>query len=96
VLFETVADGGICLIIHGGASGADRLAGHWAVDVKIPCMVFPAPWDSCGRLAGPLRNQWMLDFGKPDIVIAFPGGRGTANMVSLARQRNIEVQEIIE
>lgn len=41
-------------------------------------------------LAGHLRNQQMLDEFKPDLVVAFPGGRGTADMVKraiLAQQR---------
>lgn len=28
----------------------------------------------------------MIDEGKPDIVVAFPGGRGTADMVRRARK----------
>ena len=40
-----------------------------------------------GNAAGPIRNQRMLDHGKPDIVVAFPGGSGTADMVKLSRGR---------
>jgi hypothetical protein len=36
----------------------------------------------------------MLDEGKPDLVIAFPGGRGTADMVKKARRAGVEVVEI--
>lgn len=44
--------------------------------------------------AGPYRNQRMIDEGKPDLVIAFPGGSGTADMVERARKANIEVREV--
>jgi hypothetical protein len=47
-----------------------------------------------GKAAGPIRNQRMIDEGKPDLVIAFPGGRGTADMVSRAKKAGIPVQEI--
>jgi UDP-N-acetylmuramoylalanine-D-glutamate ligase len=33
----------------------------------------------------------MLDEGKPDLVVAFPGGRGTANMVQQAHRAGVEV-----
>ena len=36
----------------------------------------------------------MLDEGKPDLVIAFPGGKGTADMARRAREAGIEVIEV--
>lgn len=80
----------IC-IIQGGADGADTLARHWAMERMLPVMTFPANWSRLGREAGPIRNEWMLDYGQPDLVVAFPGGRGTANMVKLAEAAGIEV-----
>jgi hypothetical protein len=63
-------------------------------DQDIPCSVYMADWDGLGRKAGPIRNQRMLDEGKPDLVIAFPGGRGTADMVRRAREAGVEVVEL--
>lgn len=37
------------------------------------------------RLQGPMRNQRMLDEARPQVVIAFPGGSGTADMVDKVR-----------
>lgn len=85
--------GGISQIIHGGARGADDLARVWAIRSGIPDRQFSANWTR-GRMAGPIRNQRMLDEGKPDLVVAFPGGRGTADMVRRARAAGIAVQEI--
>lgn len=85
--------GGISQIIHGGARGADDLARVWAIRSGIPDRQFNANW-TLGRMAGPIRNQRMLDEGKPDLVVAFPGGRGTADMVRRARAAGIAVQEI--
>lgn len=73
---------GIC---HGGARGADRMAGEWARKHNIPCRVFHADWDAFGKRAGYIRNQMMLDVYRPDMVIAFPGGTGTAHMVRLSK-----------
>jgi hypothetical protein len=37
----------------------------------------------------------MLTEGKPDLVVAFPGGRGTADMVRRAYAANVIVKEIL-
>ncbi len=88
-------------LIHGGASGADAIAVEWAVSsmvrrdrFNVLVRPFPADWKTHGKAAGPKRNQRMLDEGKPDLVIAFPGGRGTADMVRRARKAGIPVQEV--
>lgn len=85
----------IDVVIEGGARGADRMAREWArlvagADVET----YEAEWVHFGKMAGGIRNQRMLDEGKPDVVIAFPGGRGTANMVRQARKAGVEVIEI--
>lgn len=82
------------VIIHGGAPGADSLAGEWADLWSLRSEAFEADWQAHGSAAGPIRNQRMIDDGKPDLVIAFPGGRGTADMVRRARAAGIEVREI--
>ncbi len=84
----------ITVIIHGGAQGADKLAGEWARLARIPVEIYPADWDKHGRAAGPLRNKRMIIEGKPELVLAFPGGRGTANMVQQAREAGIVVKEV--
>ena len=85
---------GVDTIIEGNAHGADRMAGYWARKNRITNLKFPADWEAHGKAAGAIRNQQMLDEGKPDLVIAFPGGRGTADMVKRARKAGIEVMEV--
>ena len=82
------------VIIHGGAKGADTLAGYWAVNNGVPVEEYKAEWDKYGKKAGYLRNQKMLDEGKPDLVVAFPGGPGTAMMVKIARKAGVPVHEV--
>ena len=81
-------------IIHGGATGADTLAGVAAEWFNWKCEVYPADWKTHGKKAGILRNIQMLEESKPDLVIAFPGGRGTAHMVKIAREAGVEVIEV--
>lgn len=83
--------GPITQIIQGQARGADWLARLWAVRNEIPCKSYPANWGKHGASAGSIRNEQMLDEGKPDVVIAFPGGRGTAHMKRIAEEQGIEV-----
>ena len=82
------------IIIVGGAPGADTLAEEWADCFGVRKRVFLANWQKHGKAAGPIRNQQMIDEGKPDLVIAFPGGRGTTDMVRRAKAAGIEVKEI--
>lgn len=94
VLDKLHADAGIDAIIQGGARGADSLASDWADTHAVRNQQFDADWENQGSFAGPARNQRMLDEGNPDVVIAFPGGRGTANMVEKAKRRGVKVIEI--
>ena len=82
---------GVTAIISGCARGADTLGIEWAEARGMEVARFPADWETHGRAAGPIRNQQMLDDGKPDLVIAFPGGRGTADMVRRARAAGVEL-----
>lgn len=77
-------------LIHGGAPGADSLAGAWAAFNHVPALVLPANWTTHGKAAGPIRNQQMLTEGHPDAYIAFPGGRGAADMVQRRRKQGIK------
>jgi hypothetical protein len=91
--------GPIEVVIHGAATGADSEAMIWAQTERtngriIKHAPFVADWYTHGKAAGPIRNQRMIDEGKPDLVVAFPGGRGTADMVSRAKTSNIEVFEV--
>src|ERR1700712_5336517 len=73
-------------IIEGGAKGADALARDWATGCYHGLVTVRAEWHRLGNRAGPIRNPRMLVSGKPDIVLAFPGGRGTADMVRQAHE----------
>lgn len=96
-LFEVLDDiheaAEISLLIEGGAEGADKRAGRWAMDRGVDRVTVWANWERDGRRAGPIRNRRMLDF-KPDVLIAFPGGKGTRNMVTLAKAAGVQVVRV--
>ena len=88
--------GPIDVIIHGESKGADRLANLWAEARNITVIAVPADWERYKRAAGPIRNRKMITDHAPDLVIAFPGGTGTANMIGLAHLAFLEVIEVGE
>lgn len=81
-------------IIQGGARGADINAKIYAKNNNIAFETYEADWNTYGKNAGYIRNKTMLTEGKPDLVIAFPGGKGTAMMVKLAKETKVKVIEI--
>lgn len=85
---------GITAVAHGGASGVDTLAGEWAKRRAIPCVVYAAKWKEYGLKAGPIRNEYMLENFRPDYVIAFAGGKGTAHMVRCAERAGVKVVRV--
>lgn len=87
---------GIVGVMHGAAKGADSLARDWAVSRGKPHMSFPADWERNGKRAGPIRNARMLAEGRPTLVMAFAGGRGTADMVERSRKAGLMAWEVQE
>lgn len=89
-------------LINGGAPGADTLAAEWARDFGYAVVTFKADWKLLGPQAGHIRNQVMLDAllklrSSSQIigVVAFPGGRGTADMKRRATAADVPVFEPI-
>lgn len=87
------------VLIHGQARGADTFAGNSAKALGIPTIEVPALWDEEGIAAGPRRNARMIDIAwalwataweatkhSTPTLLAFPGGRGTADMVSRCKE----------
>ena len=103
------AQDGIAVIIEGGCVtrlrmkgvippvcvGADHFAARWALLSGVSNRTFVPDWLGLGPAAGPIRNQQMLDVGLPDLVLAFPGGGGTRDMVRRARKMGVRVREEI-
>lgn len=84
------------LICHGGAWGADDLAGLWAKRKNVPCWIYRADWRTHGKAAGAIRNLLMLDEFEPELVVAFKDEfdetlrhGGTEHMVKIARQAGV-------
>ena len=68
--------------------------GRAATKPDIKRYVCHADWETHGRAAGPIRNEKMLTW-KPDLVVAFPGGVGTADLVRRAEAAGVPVQRFL-
>lgn len=95
-IFKELDKLNVTCIVTGGATGADQIAEDYAIYKNIKLIVHRAKWSEHGKAAGPIRNKKMLTEENPDIVIAFPGGRGTADMISQAKNFGVKVLEIVE
>jgi len=86
-------------LLHGGARGADRAIGRAAHQLGWPVEVLPADWRRHGRAAGPIRNRELIELAISRaealssaaapvsvLVMALPGGAGTASLVREARR----------
>lgn len=97
--------GGITELIEGGAPGADVRAGEWvrwmneAAGVEIVKLtIVEAEWERYSKglkhgqknPAGMIRNNEMAKL-RPDVVLATPGGNGTAHMVDVAKKAGLKV-----
>lgn len=81
---------GPLFVIHGGAEGADSLAKTWAANAGLPSAEVRALWGRYDKRAGSTRNAWMLLL-QPELVVAFPGGSGTHDMVTQALEAGVPV-----
>jgi len=83
------------IIIHGGAKGADSIAGNLGKYLNMKVIKYSADWDKYGNAAGILRNQQMLDEEHPDLIVYFhkdlENSKGTKDMVTRAINNKIEV-----
>lgn len=83
----------IDIIVEGGARGVDALAKAWGKSRGVHVATVEALWKTFDKGAGPRRNKAMLLL-KPDLVIAFEGGNGTADMVRQANRHGVKVIEV--
>ena len=81
------------ILVVGDSKGADAHAQVWAQKKNIPVEIFKADWAYYGRSAGPIRNRRMLESGI-DLLVAFPGGSGTANMTRLCEQSHVKIIQV--
>lgn len=74
----------ISVVVHGSIAGVGIIAEAWARCHGIAVVRYPPNWEFYGKKAEGLRSDFMLTDSRPDFVVAFPGGRHTADLVQRA------------
>lgn len=82
-------------IVSGHASGVDSLGERYAREHNIPIKLFPADWKTYGKSAGPIRNKQMALYADALVVIRYADSRGSANMLSLAKQHGLRYRDVV-
>jgi predicted Rossmann-fold nucleotide-binding protein len=97
VLDNLLIEQDVELLVHGGWPGADALAAEWASRRGVQQVICASGWPRSqdGPEAATVRQMLdVLHRSADRIVIAFPGGWGTAIIVGAARAMGMRVLEV--
>lgn len=90
-IIDTLVQGDV--VIHGCQYGADTIADKLARLRGIAVFSIVAEWHRLGGQAGPIRNQRLIDEGKPTEAHAFPlpSSIGTWDCVNRCKKAGVPV-----
>lgn len=107
VLKGCLTEFGKIVIIHGDARGLDNLAKKWAIENNVKEVGYRVDWKDFSPpfkivrspygyeynvLAGFKRNQKMIDEAGIELLLVFPGGKGTKDMTKRAKKADIPIR----
>jgi hypothetical protein len=70
-------------VLVGKCRGVDELVASWAIRTGIPVTYYESDWLSFGAEADDVRNQALVA-EQPYVIVLFPGGKRTANLLQKA------------
>jgi YspA, cpYpsA-related SLOG family len=80
----------IDVLVHGGSAGIGMPVEAWGQEHDVHIVRYP-PCRTPGRNSDARRDMFMLSDGRPDAMLAFPGGRRTKALVQMAEAQGIPV-----
>ena len=84
----------ITAVIHGGHATLGPRIEAWARSNLVHVIRYPATWQHLGKKAEIVRNDFMLEDGRADMLLALPGGRHTQDLVARAAARGVRVLRV--
>lgn len=81
--FYGVSPQEISVVISGHAKGIDRAGEHYALVHDIPVKVMMPEWGRCGKRAGLIRNDTMLE--QADTLVAIWDGKSRGTRYTIQR-----------
>ena len=81
----------IRVLIHGGSQYLGGEIESWAREHGADLVRYPANWQMHGKQAERLRNLFMLNDSRPELLLALPGGDDTEELLARARGAGIPV-----
>lgn len=79
------------VLIHGGHAFSGVALEDWARERDIHILRYPANWRLHGKRAEGIRNAFMLQDSRPDLVLALPGGADTCLLARCAAAQGLRV-----
>lgn len=80
----------ISVVIHGGLPCIGMPVESWARRNKVHVVRYPANF-SLGKSGDSLRDAFMLGDSRADMLLIFPGGRRTAELLREAERKQVPV-----
>ena len=81
----------VTVLIHGGSGALGITAEDWAREMRLHVVRYPANWREFGKRAEAIRNAFMLEDSRSDMVLALPGGNDTADLIANATRVGLPV-----
>ncbi len=81
----------ITVLIHGGSGALGITSEDWAREMRLHVVRYPANWREFGKRAEAIRNAFMIEDSRPDMVLALPGGNDTADLIANAARVGLPV-----
>lgn len=81
----------VTVMIHGGHATLGSIIEDWARENRIHVVRYPPNWQTLGKRAEAIRNDFMLEDSRPDCLLVLPGGRHTLDLVRRAQERSVPI-----
>lgn len=84
-----------CIVLSGHSGRMDVLGEQYAYENWFPIIEYSPKWKEYGKVAGPIRNQEMVNKADALILIWDGKSRGSLDVLTKARKKRLIIKEVI-